>query len=91
MQCIWFLCERLEWLKNQPKFANLSSQVDTILSLYKTFLERTDAPKNELIEMFKDRRKSDDAFEKAKDFGDHVYELLWSMGKDNKVFRILVV
>ncbi len=83
--------ERLEWLKNQPKFTNLSSQVDTILSLYKTFLERTDAPKNELIEMFKDRRKSDDAFEKAKDFGDQVYELLWSMGKDNKVFRILVV
>jgi predicted nucleotidyltransferase len=83
--------ERLEWLKNQAKFATLSSQVDTIISLYRLFLERTDAPKNELIAMFKDPDESRDAFQKAKGFGDQVYKLLWSMGKDNKIFRILVV
>lgn len=83
--------ERLEWLKNQTKFLNQSGQVDKILSLYRTFLERTDAPKDELIEMFKDRRKSEDVFQEAKEFGDQVYGLLWLIGKDNKVFRILVV
>jgi hypothetical protein len=54
-------------------------------------LERTDAPKNELIEMFKGPKKSQAAFEEAKEFGDQVYHLLCSIGKDNKVFRILVV
>jgi predicted nucleotidyltransferase len=83
--------KRLEWLKTQTKDINLSRRVDTILSLYKTFLERTDAPKNELIAKLEDPNESQDAFEKAKNFGDQVYELLWSMGKDNKVFRILVV
>lgn len=83
--------ERLQWLKSQTKFVTLSSQVDEIVSLYNTFLKTTDAPKNELIEMFKDRDKSHDSFKKAKEFGDHVYQLLCSMGKDNKVFRILIV
>lgn len=83
--------ERLGWLKGQTKFEMQSSRVDTILSLYENFLKKTDAPKGKLIEMFKDLKKSQDAFEKAKDFGDQVYELLCSMGKDNKVFRILVV
>jgi hypothetical protein len=41
--------------------------------------------------MFEDRRKSDEAFQEAKVFGDQVYHLLCLMGKDNKVFRILVV
>lgn len=83
--------KRLEWLKDETKFVNQSGQVDTILSLYRTFLERTDAPKDELIEMFKDRRKSEDIFQEAKEFGDQVYALLSSMGKDTKIFRILVV
>jgi len=69
----------------------LSSQVDTIFSLYNTFLKTTDTPKNELIEMFKDRDKSQDSLKKSKGFGDQVYQLLCSMGKDNKVLRILIV
>ncbi|MDT3775969.1 nucleotidyltransferase domain-containing protein [Nitrospira sp. MA-1] len=83
--------ERLEWLKNQTKFGDKSGQVDEIISLYETFLERTDAPKGKLIEIFKDPKKCEDVFQEAKGFGDQVYELLWSIGKDNKVFRILVV
>lgn len=83
--------KRLEWLKNRTRFATLSSQVDNILSLYKTFLERTDAPKGELIEMFKAREKSDEAFQGAREFGDRVYELLCSIGQNNKIFRFLVV
>lgn len=83
--------ERLEWLKNQAKFADKSSQVDEIISLYRRFLERTDAPKDKLIEIFKNPKKSEDVFHEAKGFGDQVYDLLWSIGKDNKVFRILVV
>ena len=75
--------ERLQWLESQPKFVNLSSQVDEIISLYRTFLKTTDAPKNELIEMFKDHDKSQDAFKKAKGFGDQVYGLLSSMSKEN--------
>ncbi len=83
--------ESLEWLKNQKKFRNKSDQIDTIISLYKTFLERTDASKDKLIEIFKDPNKSEDVFQEAKKFGDQVYDLLWSIGRDNKVFRILVV
>ena len=83
--------ERLDWLKNRTRFATLSRQVDTILSLYKTFLERTDAPKGELIEMFKAREKSDEAFQGAQEFGDRVYELLCLIGQNNKIFRFLVV
>jgi len=83
--------ERLEWLKNRTRFATLSSQVDNILSLYKTFLERTDAPKDKLITMFKDPNEYKDAFEKAKEFGDRVYELLCLIGQNNRIFRFLVV
>lgn len=83
--------ERLEWLKNQPKYKDKSDQIDAIIFLYKTFLERTDASKDKLIEIFKDPKKSEGVFQEAKKFGDQVYDLLWSIGKDNKVFRILVV
>ncbi len=83
--------ECLQWLKSQTKFEALSSQVDKIVSLYNTFLEITDSPKNKLIEMFKGPDKSQESFKTAKEFGDQIYQLLCSMGKDNKVFRILIV
>lgn len=83
--------ERLEWLKSQTKFGNKAGQIDAIISLYRTFLKRTDSPKDKLIEIFKDPKNSEEVFQEAKEFGDQVYDLLWSIGKDNKVFRILVV
>lgn len=83
--------ERLEWLKGQAKFVNQSSRVDSILSLYENFLEKTDYPKKELIEMFQDPIKSGQALQEAREFGDQVYELLCLIGESNKVFRFLVV
>jgi len=84
--------ERLEWLKNQTKFEDKSDQVNAIIFLYEKFLKRTNAPKDKLIEIFKDPKESEVVFQEAKEFGDQVYDLLWSIGKDNKIFwRILVV
>ncbi|MGP0594196.1 nucleotidyltransferase family protein [Nitrospira sp. T9] len=83
--------KRLEWLKGQAKFVNQSNRVDTILSLYEKFLKKTDAPKKNLIEMFQDRIESGQALQEAREFGDQVYDLLCFIGKDNKVFRFLVV
>ncbi len=83
--------ERLQWIPTQPKFKRLYSNVEGIISLYTKFLEKTGEPKDKLIEMFMDKSKSRDAFQSSKEFGDQVYELLSSMDKGNKVFRIIVV
>jgi predicted nucleotidyltransferase len=83
--------ERLQWIPTQPKFKRLYSNVEEIVSLYANFLEKTGDPKEQLIEMFMDKNKSGEAFQGAKEFGNQVYELLSSMGKENKVFRIIVV
>ena len=83
--------ERLEWLRNQSKFAVLSDKVNLIIGSYSKFLEKTDAPKDKLIEMFMDPKESSGARREAKEFGDNVHSLLCEMGRDNRLFRILVV
>jgi len=83
--------DRLVWIKNLQKFRSVSDMIEGIISTYTDFLRESDAQEKELIERFSDKRSSQKYSLEANKFGGQVCDLLCTMGKENKVYRFLVV
>jgi predicted nucleotidyltransferase len=82
---------RLEWMVSQRELEDAHSSLGKLIEGYETFLSNTDAPEEELIRRFMDRRQRTDYLDSAYRFGDLVFEVLAIVGKKNLFHRLLVV
>jgi hypothetical protein len=82
---------RLEWMLSQRELEDAHSSLGKLIEGYETFLSNTDAPEEELITRFMDRRRRTDYLDSAYRFGDLVFEVLAIVGKKNLFHRLLVV
>lgn len=88
--------ERLEWLKSSASFSQSSARVDVLLEKYERFLAETEVEESVLVQRFLDRPTSQRLFKEASEFGDEMFALLDTIGRDangtpNRFYRLLVV
>jgi hypothetical protein len=82
---------RLEWLRDNPAFAEARPAIVKLLDQYERFLETTNVDEKTLVATFMDKRKSHEHLEAAYKFGDFMYEALNCLGKENRFHRLLVI
>jgi hypothetical protein len=82
---------RLEWLLTQPHCAKAHQAIQNLIGQYETFLQKTDAPEKQLVELFKDKQKRKEHFGSNYEFGNSVYEVLSVIGEHSLFYRLLVV
>jgi len=83
--------ERLEWILRQPDLSRAHAQVTDLLAQYEVFLETTNNEEDELVRRFMDKSMSQSYMKDAYKFGDMVFQVLTSIGGDNRFYRLLVV
>lgn len=83
--------QRLEWLSKQPHLARAHSALNKLMTQYDEFLRRTDAPEEDLEEIFKDKTQYDVLFKVGNELGAYVLEALNAIGEGNIFHRLLVV
>ncbi|MEZ4294362.1 MAG: hypothetical protein R3B70_05260 [Polyangiaceae bacterium] len=64
---------------------------ESLRTLYAQFLRDTDRSKEDMLAIFSDRRGRRPFFTAAKDFGERMYDLIMALGRENPMFRYLVV
>lgn len=82
---------RLEWLLAQSHCAKAHGSIQNLITQYESFLQKTDAPEKELVELFKDKQKRKEHFGSQYDFGNAVSEVLTIIGEGSLFYRLLVV
>lgn len=83
--------ERLEWLGSRPFLVEAHENIGKLLKQYERFLVLTAAPESELVGRLQDKNESHMYFKEANDFGDRLYDVLKSIGKEGPFHRLLVV
>lgn len=83
--------ERLQWLGKEPTVSDARPTISKLLAQYEQFLETTNVPGEELIDVFMEKPKSNEYMKAAYHFGDSVYEILTCIGKGSIFHRLLVV
>jgi predicted nucleotidyltransferase len=83
--------QRLEWLSVLPHLNSTRPVIEKLITFYEQFLQLTDASKNDLVALFGDKERSKQYLESAYTFGDLVFEILQSIGQNNRFYRLLVV
>lgn len=84
--------ERLEWLISQNTLSYKARKtVRELLEHYERFLEATDRPENELIQIFLDSKRSKEYSRSASTLGDLTSEALERIGQRSAFYRVLVV
>ena len=76
--------------KEAPNFKDASSHLSNAFELYAWFLELTEQPKLEMVEWIGNKENRVQAFQKGREFGDEIYELLTAIA-DKNAMRYLVV
>jgi hypothetical protein len=83
--------KRLEWALEQPHLASAHLKIRKLIDSYEEFLADMDATESELVNRFLDKNKSKDYMKNANLLGDSMFEVLNSIGQDNRFYRLLVV
>ncbi|HVT25792.1 MAG TPA: nucleotidyltransferase domain-containing protein [Rhizomicrobium sp.] len=83
--------ERLEWFADSTRSRNAKRTTRQLISQYERFLAATNAPENELINQFLNKRTSQQYMSAAYKFGDSMFKVLALVGDDNRFYRLLVV
>jgi hypothetical protein len=83
--------QRLEWIRQQERYASSHGRIEELLTSYERFLQSTDEQENTLIERFSDREQSRTMFSAANQFGSLVFDILEDIGQGNRFHRVLVV
>lgn len=83
--------ERLEWLRHQPDLSRAHNQIDELLTQYNAFLSTTNRMEKDLVRQFMDKEMSQSYMKAAYRFGDSVFQVLKSIGNENRFHRLLVV
>jgi len=82
---------RLEWMLSQPELGAAHSSLKNLIEGYEAFLSNTDAPEEELIARFMEKRQREEYSKSAYRFGDLVFEVLSTIGKNSPFHRLLMV
>jgi predicted nucleotidyltransferase len=82
---------RLEWLLQQSHCMKAHESIQSLITQYEAFLEKTDAPEKELVELFKDKQRRKEHFGSKYEFGNSVSEVLSVIGHQSLFYRLLVV
>lgn len=82
---------RLEWLLTQSHCVKAHESINSLIAQYEAFLKKTDTPKNELLEIFKDKQKRKEQFGSQYEFGNAVSGVLGVLGEQNLFYRLLLV
>lgn len=83
--------ERLEWIAEQVEDASLTGKLRILNEKYELFLNVTSASEEELIELFSDDAQAHRLRDEQSTFGEIAYDILSSLGRDNKFYRRLVI
>jgi hypothetical protein len=78
-------------LVSQTTDLELSKSADMIVATYDNFLGVVGQPKAELFEAFSNPSVEREYMEKSREFGQAVFAALEAVGRDNKLYRIVVV
>lgn len=81
--------DRLQWLLQESSFSEVHRQILELLEKYGEFLKRTDQPKDKLKELFENNTK--DWVQKSYEFGNTLFDILSTLGRDTKFFRLIAV
>ncbi len=81
---------RLAVKEEHPHFETASSHLSCAVELYDWFLDLTNRPKADMVEWISSKQNRDLAFQKGREFGDEVFDLLTVIA-DKNVMRYLVV
>jgi predicted nucleotidyltransferase len=82
--------QRLEWMLTQDVCSPSRKMIEDLLKSYESFLASTEEPEEKLIDRFLDP-KGRAEFKSANNLGDLVFEIFQSIGKENRLYRLLVV
>jgi hypothetical protein len=82
--------ERLIAVSETPDEATNAS-IRQLLEMYDSFLHETDAPKDEVRRRFADDGYNELRRNEAKAFGDEIFKLLTTVGRETPLYRYLVV
>lgn len=83
--------ERLTSLLHETRYNSAHKKIKELIACYERFLEKSQAPEKDLIQQFLDKKKSRELFIEANAFGDLIFKVLESIGKDERFFRLLLV
>ena len=83
--------QRLEWLLEQSHLAKAHSALSKLMNQYDEFLRRTNAPEEQLEEIFKDKAQYDVLFKVGNELGAYVLQALNAIGEGNIFHRLLIV
>jgi predicted nucleotidyltransferase len=83
--------ERVEWMLEQNDCAAAHQTLRRIIDLYEKFLLSTDAPEDDLIVKFMDKKQIAAFMQSAYEFGDAVFDVLETLGRRERFHRLLVV
>ncbi|KAA6321586.1 hypothetical protein EZS27_028777 [termite gut metagenome] len=72
------------------EFPKAISQINKISELYNWFLEKTQIPSEEMLQWLSDKKLRNEAFEKGREFGDDIFNLL-EIVDNQKILRKLLI
>jgi len=76
---------RLEWMLHKSELGDAHSSLRKLIEGYEAFLSNTDAPEEELIVRFMDKRQRTEYLDSAYRFGDLVFEVLARRWKEESL------
>jgi predicted nucleotidyltransferase len=82
---------RLKWLLSQSHCGKAHKLIQKLIDQYEAFLSQTNLPEEELVALFMDKQKRKERFGAPYEFGNSVFEVLNTIGKQSIFHRLLVV
>lgn len=82
---------RVEFVAKELDSVDPASCIDRLLGKYERFLDVTSVNEESLIELFSDDAKAHALRNEQSSFGDLAYEVLYSIGNKNALYRRLVI
>jgi len=86
--CILTPIERL--LKVQENNPAIADKIQNAFNTYQWFIDRTQVPSEELLSWISDSETRDEAFDKSRQFGDELFEILELVDKQKLLSKFLI-
>lgn len=80
--------ERINKLKTD--ISGIESKVQKVLDLYHWFLSKTQIPSDEMLKWISDKNLRNEAFDKSREFGLDLFDVLQTIDKQNLLKRLLI-
>lgn len=84
--------DRMAWIATRfARNSEVRRQIDELLDCYAAFLRETEAPKKDLLRQFGRSRYRRARSREGTQFGQKMFDLIAELGRDNPLYRYLVV